>query len=123
MTDKESHAVKLEVFDPPMCCSSGVCGPSVDPKLVQFSAALDWLHSHGVGVERFNPSHQYAVFASNVTVVRAINEGGLSCLPLILVNGTIVSRGEYPEKEALAALAGLPYEAAQFTQDKNPHPA
>ena len=107
MTDKESNAVKLEVFDPPMCCSSGVCGPSVDPKLVQFSAALDWLHSQGVGVERFNPSHQYAVFASNATVVSAINEGGLSCLPLILVNGSIVSRGEYPAKEALAALAGL----------------
>lgn len=123
MTDKTRNTVKLEVFDPPMCCSSGVCGPNVDPKLVYFSAALDWLHSQGVGVERFNPSHHYAVFAGNATVVSAINEGGLSCLPLILVNGSIVSRGKYPEKEALAALAGLDRKAALFTKAENPQPA
>jgi hypothetical protein len=99
--------VKLEVFDPPMCCFSGVCGPNVDPKLVQFSAALDWLGSQGVHVERYNPSHQYDAFAGNPTVVRAITEDGLTCLPLILANGSIISRGEYPSREALAAMAGL----------------
>ncbi len=31
----------VQVFDPPMCCSSGACGPKVlDRRLVQFSAAL-----------------------------------------------------------------------------------
>jgi len=99
--------VRLEIFDPPMCCSSGVCGPMVDPKLVQFSAALDWLRGQGVQVERYNPSHQYNAFAGNATVVRAINDDGLNCLPLILVNGSIVSRGEYPAQEALAMKAGL----------------
>jgi len=105
--DKEEKTVKLEVFDPPMCCSSGVCGPNVDPKLVQFSAALEWLRSQGIQVKRFNPSHQYEAFAGNATVVSAINDGGLNCLPLILVNGSIVSRGVYPAKEELAAMAGL----------------
>lgn len=100
-------AVKLEVFDPPMCCSSGVCGPNVDNRLVKFSAALDWLRSLGAKVERYNPSFQYDAFAGNATVVEAINDGGLGCLPLILVNGVIVSRGAYPSKEKLAAMTNL----------------
>jgi arsenite methyltransferase len=100
-------ALKLEVFDPPMCCSSGVCGPNVDPKLVQFGAALDWLRSQGVEVERYNPSHQYDAFAGNTTVVKAINDWGLNCLPLILVNGEIASHGVYPTKEELAGMTGL----------------
>jgi hypothetical protein len=100
MNDPQTQPIKLEVFDPPMFCSSGVCGPKVDPKLVQFSAALDWLRVQGVRVERFNPSHQYAAFAGNATVVSAINEGGLNSLSLLLVNGSIVSRDVYPAKRA-----------------------
>jgi hypothetical protein len=44
----------LTVFDPPTCCSSGLCGPDVDPTLVRFSDALFWLARHGVGVTRHN---------------------------------------------------------------------
>jgi hypothetical protein len=107
MTAKENKKVKLEVFDPPMCCSSGVCGPSVDNKLVQFGAALEWLRTQGVQVERYNPSHQYDAFAGNATVVKAVNDHGISCLPLILLNGELVSHNGYPSREELAAIAGL----------------
>lgn len=44
--------MKIQVFDPPMCCSTGVCDPSADPELVRFAAALDWLKRQGVEVER-----------------------------------------------------------------------
>jgi hypothetical protein len=107
MTGKQDQAVKLEVFDPPMCCSSGVCGLNVDKKLVQFSAALDWLRSQGVQTERYNPSHQFDAFAANATVVKAVNDHGMSCLPLILLNGEIVSHNSYPSREELAAIVGL----------------
>lgn len=43
MTNEKNKTVTLEVFYPPMCCSTGVCGPKVDTKLVQFSADLEWL--------------------------------------------------------------------------------
>jgi len=52
----------VRVFDPAMCCSTGVCGPSVDPQLARFSADLDWLTSQGVAVERFNLAQQPAAF-------------------------------------------------------------
>ena len=107
MTSKGKKTVKLEVFDPPMCCSTGVCGPKVDKKLVQFSAALEWLRSQGVQVERYNPTHQYEAFTGNATVVKTVNDHGTDCLPLILLNGEIVSHKSYPSREELAALAGL----------------
>jgi arsenite methyltransferase len=97
----------VQVFDPPMCCSSGVCGPKVDKRLVQFSAALEWLRGQGLQVERYNPSQQYEAFVGNPTVVNTINTHGTECLPLILVDGEIVSYGVYPSKEELAVMAGV----------------
>ena len=97
----------VEVFDPPMCCSSGVCGPKVDKRLVQFSAALAWLRAQGIQVERYNPTQQYDAFVNNAAVVNTINTLGIECLPLILVDGEIVSRGIYPGKEELAVMASV----------------
>ena len=59
---------KIEVFDPSMCCSTGVCGTEVDPKLVQFASDLAWLKQQGVLVERFNLAQQQGAFASNPLV-------------------------------------------------------
>jgi hypothetical protein len=44
--------ITVTVSDPPMCCSTGVCGPDIDPKLAQFAGDLDWLEEQGVDVER-----------------------------------------------------------------------
>lgn len=107
MKDSQDHPVKLEVFDPPMCCSTGVCGPNVDKKLVQFAAALEWLRSQGVQVDRYNPSHQYEAFTGNATVVKTVNDHGPNCLPIILINGETASHGRYPDKTELAIMAGL----------------
>jgi len=102
---------KLEVFDPPMCCSSGVCGPKVDKKLVMFSSALEWLRTQGVEVVRYNPAQRYDAFADNALVTQTINTQGTGCLPLMLVDGGIVSQGVYPAKNELAALLGIALEA------------
>jgi hypothetical protein len=98
---------KLSVFDPPMCCSTGVCGPAVDPVLPRFSADLDWLRSKGVEVERANLSQQPAAFAGNPAVLDVLRKSGNDCLPLILVDGRIVVCGRYPDRAELAELAGV----------------
>ena len=63
---------KLQVYDPAMCCSTGVCGPSVDPVLPRFAADLEWLKSKGVEVERYNLAQDLAAFAANSTVKQAL---------------------------------------------------
>lgn len=108
---------KVEVFDPPMCCSTGVCGPKVDPALVRFVADLHWLANQRIAVERYNLAQQPQAFAANALVKRALQEHGNDCLPLILLDGAIVSQGQYPGRDELARLAGL--EVAQ-TADAAP---
>lgn len=97
----------IHVYDPPMCCSTGVCGPSVDPKLPQFAADLDWLKSQGVSVERFNLAQQPAEFAQNAEVKKALEAKGTDALPLILADGQVASIGTYPSRRDLAAYAGI----------------
>ena len=106
----------VQVFDPPMCCSSGVCGPAVDSKLVRFASNLHWLVNHGVRVERFNLSQQPQAFAASATVRAALQAEGNDCLPLILVDGQISSSGVYPDRKHLADFTGL---AEQFAAESS----
>jgi len=90
-----------------MCCSTGVCGTDVDSKLVQFASDLNWLKEQGSSVERFNLSQQPAAFAGNAAVRDALTAQGNDCLPLMLVDGIIVTRSIYPTRDQLATLAGV----------------
>ncbi len=98
---------RIQVFDPPMCCSTGVCGPTVDPALARFSSDLHWLANQRVVVERYNLAQQPQAFAASDIVKAALQEYGNKCLPLILLNGAIVSKGTYPDRDVLASLAGV----------------
>ena len=97
----------IEVFDPPMCCSTGVCGPEADDALVTFSGALRWLKRHGVTVKRHNPASNPDAFMDTATVYDALMEEGQDVLPLVLVDGDIVYRGEYPSRDELIQRIGL----------------
>ena len=97
----------VKVFDPAMCCSTGVCGPAVDPELVRFAADLDWLAGEGVSVERFNLSQQPDAFVAHTEVTQALREHGDGALPLILVDGRKVIEGAYPSREQLVRWAAV----------------
>ena len=92
----------LQVYDPAMCCSTGVCGPEVDTKLVQFAADLDWLKTQDVIVQRHNLSHNPAAFVENERVKTELTEKGEAALPVILLNGKVATTGRYPERGELA---------------------
>jgi Arsenical resistance operon protein ArsD len=99
-------SVTIRVFDPAMCCSTGVCGPSVEPDLARFAADVDWLQKQGVTVERFNLSQQPGAFAETPAVKEALARGN-EVLPLVLVGDRIAVEGSYPSRETLSALAGV----------------
>ncbi|MFM8496711.1 MAG: arsenic metallochaperone ArsD family protein [Planctomycetia bacterium] len=81
------------MFDKPMCCSSGACGPEVDPVLGRCSADLVWLTRQGVEVERLHPAPHPEAFAGSEIVRRELDAHGAACLPVVAVDGTVVSRG------------------------------
>jgi hypothetical protein len=97
----------LQVFDRPLCCSTGVCGPSVDPALPRFAADLEWLQGQGVTVERYNLAQQPAAFAQYDDVKAALLSENVGCLPLVRVNGETVFKGEYPSRSMLARWCGV----------------
>lgn len=101
-SSKRELAMKtIEVYDKPMCCSTGVCGPDVDPVLPQFAADLQWLKTQGYQVERYNLAQQPHAFIQNPAVHQLLATQGTSCLPVIVVNGQLVSRQLYPTRDQL----------------------
>jgi hypothetical protein len=99
--------MKLEVFDPSMCCSTGVCGPDVDPQLVRFAADARWLEQQGVTVRRYNLAQEPVAFMSNALVRRTLQAEGVACLPLGVLDGAVVFRGSYPDRAELMRLLQL----------------
>ena len=79
----------------------------MEPALPRFAADLEWLRAQGVEVERYNLAQQPGAFAENEVVRSEIMERGVDTLPLLLVNGQVVSRGSYPTRDRLAEWVGL----------------
>lgn len=89
----------IQVYDPPMCCSSGVCGPTVDPILPQFAGFLHQLKTHGVKVERYNLAQQPLAFLQNPQVKAFLDLAGAEKLPLIIIDGQVALQGSYPDQD------------------------
>ncbi|MCP4419574.1 MAG: arsenite efflux transporter metallochaperone ArsD [Chloroflexi bacterium] len=97
----------LTIYDPAMCCSTGICGAEVDQQLVTFAADLDWLKSEGIEVKRINLSQEPALFAENEQVKTILEKSGVEGLPVILADDEMQSSGEYPDREKLAQMVGV----------------
>ena len=102
----------IQVFDPAMCCSSGVCGTDVDQTLVNFSADVDWAKQSGISIERFNLAQQPMAFANNAVVKGLLERSGETALPVILVEGEMAMAGRYPTRDELARWTGVKQAAA-----------
>ena len=97
----------LQIFDPALCCSTGVCGVEVDQEMARFAADLDWVRRNGAPrIERFNLAQEPMAFVNHPTVKEALERLGQSGLPLTLVNGDIQCSGRYPSRDELAAWVG-----------------
>ena len=90
-----------------MCCTTGFCGPQVDPVLVRIAADVKWLQDQGVAVRRFNLSQNPAAFVENEKVKQALTDKGEAALPLLLVDDQVFAVGNYPDRAELAAALGL----------------
>ena len=37
---------KIEIFDPAMCCPTGLCGTNIDPELMRIAVVIETLKKH-----------------------------------------------------------------------------
>lgn len=105
---------ELTLYEEAMCCSTGVCGPDPDDELVEVSAALDQIEDEfEVDVTRANMQHNIDQFLETQRIYDLVQENGPSILPIIVVDGDIVIKSEYPSYDELAAELSNPQSAAQ----------
>ena len=97
----------LKIYDPPMCCSSGVCGANPDEKLVQLAAFIKGLDKSKYCVERYNLAQQPEAYTACPVVAKILKEQGADILPLIFVDNKLLCSGQYPTIDDLASLLKL----------------
>jgi hypothetical protein len=97
--------MKIEIYDPAMCCSTGVCGPGVDPELVRIYDALRQIQKQApeVRIDRYGLTSDPQAFISNAVVTELLKSDGPECLPLGFIDGELVSKGSYPANDQLTA--------------------
>ena len=97
-------ARRVELFEPAMCCQSGVCGPSVDQQLIDIREDLRWAQGQGAQVSRHNLSSDPDAFVANPKVTGLMAAFGDAALPAVLVDGDVSVHGRYPSREELAGM-------------------
>lgn len=86
----------VEIFDPPMCCSTGLCGPTLDQTLLDVNEMLLALQAKGLRVERYQMTTSPQAFLGSAEVMRLIGEQQLAALPITVVRGNVLKAGSYP---------------------------
>lgn len=104
----------LKIYDPAMCCPTGVCGTDVDTKLVQLASFLTTLDKTKFEVSRYGLTIEPAQYVENKEVSRILNEEGVDSLPLFFIDDELVFSKEYPSVPQLSAKLGLASFVAKF---------
>lgn len=100
-------AATVELFDPPMCCPTGLCGPTLDQTLLDVSEMIVSLQADGVQIERYQMASHPHAYLNNAEVMRLVREKQMAALPITVVRGRVVKVGAYPTfAEVKSALNG-----------------
>jgi arsenite-transporting ATPase len=104
---QETHMPSVHVYEPALCCNTGVCGEDVDQSLVEFTADLNHLTGRGADIARHNLANDPLAFASQDSVRSFLEVAGSEGLPLTTVDGVSVLTGAYPNRDQLLRYTGL----------------
>ena len=93
---------RIEIFDPAMCCPTGLCGPNINPDLMRIAAVLETLKRQG-----HNLRDEPQLYVSNKTVNDYLMKEGAEGLPITIVEGEIVVTKGYPTNKQLSEWTGI----------------
>ncbi len=91
----QAPTVLVEVFDPPLCCPTGLCGPTLDQTLLDVSEMVQALKDEGIAIERYQMASHPHVFLKHPDVMRLVRERGLEAFPITVIAGQIIKVGSY----------------------------
>lgn len=100
----------IVIYDPPMCCPTGLCGANVNPELLRVATLISKLNHIGAGISRFNLSKNPRAFIDNAQIRKILNAEGKNALPITMVNNQIVKKGGYLTNEEFCDYLNIPIE-------------
>lgn len=100
-TAAATPAIRIELFDPPLCCPTGLCGPTLDQTLLDVNEMVLTLKAEGIGVERYQMSSHPYIFLKHPDVMRLVRERGMAAFPVTVVAGRVIKTGAYPTRREL----------------------
>lgn len=106
----------IRIYEPALCCDTGVCGVDVDESLVAVTATVRSLQDLGADIQRHNLATDPLAFTTDETVRAFMHVVGSTGLPLTVVDGVTVATGAYPSKSQLLAFAGFAPEPTEPTE-------
>ena len=98
----------MYIYEPALCCETGVCGVSVDPELLRISTVVNNLKKQDVKIQRYNLNSNPQAFIDNAEINQLIMKEGVEALPATVVDGRIVKTQAYPANGEIAKLLGIP---------------
>ncbi len=101
---------KMQIYEPAMCCPTGICGVSIDPELLRISTTLGTLEKQGIKVDRYNLTSFPQEFVKNTEINKRITDEGVEVLPIVVVDGKIVITKRYPTNDEFIKLLDIPRE-------------
>jgi len=104
---KGNEMSTIHVYEPAMCCNTGVCGPNPAQELVQFTSDIAALKELGADITRHNLANDALAFTQAEPVRAFMQAAGSAGLPLTTVDGAVVLTGRYPSRDELTRYAGL----------------
>ncbi len=93
----------VELFDPPMCCPTGLCGPSLDQTLLDVNEMVTALQRENLRIERYQMTSNPNAFLGNAAVMKLVREKQMEALPITVVRGKVIKVGAYPSRDEIQA--------------------
>lgn len=100
----------IKIYEPSMCCSTGVCGPSVDTELLRITALMNQLNKNQKQMERYNLTDHPMVFVEDKVVNQLLNDKGTEVLPITVVEGKVLKTGTYPSNDEIEKILSVTLE-------------
>ena len=108
----------IEIFDPAMCCPTGLCGTNIDPNLMRMAVVVETLKKKGVNIIRHNLKDEPMIYVTNTKINDLLQSKGVEVLPITLVDGEVAVTGEYPSTRQLAEWSGVNLDFMPIQEEK-----
>ena len=107
----------IEIFDPAMCCPTGLCGTNIDPNLMRIAVIVDNLKKKGINIIRHNLKDEPQIYVTNTKVNELLQSKGVEALPITLVDGEVAVIGSYPTTKQMAEWSGVNLDFIPMAQE------